>query len=696
MTKLFRVSLLFLVTLAIFGLVGCQLMNPSDSDDNDYVPVVKNLVIPVVLPTADVATEGLTKIAIREADLSEDLKVQVLINGVSKSMGVPKYWSEYPGDTSKTVIFFADTIANLGMTDTSAIGTFTMTFQGGEVINIPAGRFEDILVTTAKWISPKDVVAGVARAMGVGIPPTTQDEVPTIAATIPRITLTRNTATGQMTMTTEKITIANGTAVPDENLGTPGTSLPAPIVVVTYVEAKAGKEYEAKLALLEVVRASRAEAGCISYDLYRGNNGTIPGGGVSTASTGKFVEVQKFRSMADLNAHVASAHVTSLFAKASELFINAPNQTSPFIAAIMQGDAGPVKTETGMLQYFGILQTVTTSEALVKTAMLDLVKQTRANEAGIMRYDMFQGAFNSSTTNLIILQNYQNAAALQAHLGATYFTQFMTNIAVAANVAFNEGFFIDLVTEEAPITVLTHMTANEGQADAAIAAMLDFVTKTRAEAGCISYDLYQGSQPWTGVGTATNQFVLREVWRDSEAISIHLGTAWFGTFMGNAATFFAPSAERLFDVTAMFTTLADKASVDGMLPGFGQMTAKEGQEAAAKTAWTNFMTGTRTETGNIKFDVFQGMPANGTPANVFQLFEIYANGEAIGIHGASDAANAFRTAMATIAQNFWGCALTMKSTPVVVADIRASIIAQPSSGTTPDISFYADAMNRRR
>ena len=702
MTKLFRVSILFLIALTIFTMVGCRLIDPDDSDDPE-VAIAQSLVIPVVVPSADVDTTGVTKLALRkDVDLSKELSVQVMINGVNKSMGLPKYWAQHPTIATQTILFFAETVTNLGMTDTSAIGTFTFTLQGGEEITTSAGRFADILVTAAQSLSTGQVVAGVAQAMGVMNATTAQNQIPTIVSTIARVTLVRDTTTGSINMTPEKVTIANGVTGPAVSLGDSSTTppapiaLPAPIVVVTYVEAKDGKEYEAKLALLEVARASRSEAGCISYDLYRGNNATIPGGGVSTASTGKFVEVQKFRSIAALTAHVASSHVTSLLARATDLFKNAPNQAEPFIVAVMQGDAGPDKTETGMLKYFGILQTVAASETLVKTAMLDLVKQTRANEAGIMRYDMFQGTFNSSTTNMIILQSYQNAAALQAHLGATYFTQFMANVAVATNVAFNEGFFIDLVTEEPTITVLTHMTANEGQADAALAAMHTFVTNTRTEAGCISYDLYQGTTPWTGVGTATNQFVLREVWRDNEAIKIHLATTWFQTFMGNASTFFATPAGRLFDVTAMFSTLADKASVAGMLPGFGQMTAKEGQVSAAKTAITNFMNGTRTEPGNIKFDLFQGMPANGTSDSVFQIFEIYADSAAIGAHGASDAANAFRTAMPTVADNFWGCALIMRSSPVVITNIRASIISQSSSNTTPDISFYANAMNSRR
>ncbi|MBU1105288.1 MAG: antibiotic biosynthesis monooxygenase [Candidatus Riflebacteria bacterium] len=639
MTKLFRVSLLFFIAVAIFSLVGCQLFNPSDSDDN-YIPVVKSLVIPVVLPSTDVVGTDDSKVAIR-GNITLATPITILINNVAtQSMGLPKYWAQHPDIATMTIVFFAKTTTELGLTDTSAIGTFTMDYNGKKT-DIPAGRFEDILVTTALSLSTEQVVAGVAKAMGLDTTQTAQNQIPTIVSTVARITLTKD-ATGQVSMTTEKITIANGAAIPAETLGNPDTPLSSLITVITYANAKTGKELEAKLALLELVKASRLETGCISYDLYQGNNASIYGTwGVATAATLKFVEVQKFKDEAALNAHLQSAHVTKLLTSASNYFDNAQGQTTPFVTAKMYGNAGPDKTESGMLRYFGILKAAAGSEDKVKTAMVDLVSATRANEPNTLRYDLFQGALDTAPTNWIIYQCYKDSSALSTHLNAAYFTKFMTDIAMTAANAGNEGFFMNMISDPTPpaapvvpdtaVTVVSYMIARPDLEYQARLELIALTAATRKEAGCISYDLFQADDTYMTnnptvihVGSQTTDFfVLRERWVNNDAVNFHMNTKHFKDFWAKKDFYFLPCAgtNSPFTVTVAAAGLAvqqDKAG-KAMGPQLLITTEKQATFDATKQTLFDKIAAARNTSMILSYNLFEG--GFGSPTNQLVVWE---------------------------------------------------------------------------
>lgn len=68
--------------------------------------------------------------------------------------------------------------------------------------------------------------------------------------------------------------------------------------VIAVIEAKPGTEDEVNAAMQELAIATRAEEGCISYELK-----------VATDKPTTFITVEKWRSQEDLDGHLNSAHI---------------------------------------------------------------------------------------------------------------------------------------------------------------------------------------------------------------------------------------------------------------------------------------------------------------------------------------------------------------------------------------------------
>lgn len=60
---------------------------------------------------------------------------------------------------------------------------------------------------------------------------------------------------------------------------------------------------QAAVALAELARKTRAEDGCLAYDLYQ-----------SAAAPGTFITVEQWRSAEDLDAHMGTPHVQQAIA----------------------------------------------------------------------------------------------------------------------------------------------------------------------------------------------------------------------------------------------------------------------------------------------------------------------------------------------------------------------------------------------
>lgn len=88
------------------------------------------------------------------------------------------------------------------------------------------------------------------------------------------------------------------------------------VTVVAYHRAKPGKERALREALLAVCGPTRAEKGCINYDLHE-----------SPDDPSVLVFLENWESKADLDAHLASPHIDAFRAIAGDLLAEPPNIT---------------------------------------------------------------------------------------------------------------------------------------------------------------------------------------------------------------------------------------------------------------------------------------------------------------------------------------------------------------------------------
>src|SRR5687767_11430265 len=82
-----------------------------------------------------------------------------------------------------------------------------------------------------------------------------------------------------------------------------------PLTVVARIRAKAGKEVQVREALMALIAPTRAEKGCINYDLHQ-----------STADPQLFLFHENWTTRAALDEHLQQPHLQELGAKAEGLF----------------------------------------------------------------------------------------------------------------------------------------------------------------------------------------------------------------------------------------------------------------------------------------------------------------------------------------------------------------------------------------
>ncbi len=80
------------------------------------------------------------------------------------------------------------------------------------------------------------------------------------------------------------------------------------LTVVAEITAAPGKEAELREALLGLIEPTRAEDGCVQYDLHE-----------STGTPGQFVFYENWTSLEHLERHLASPHLEAMKARFGEL-----------------------------------------------------------------------------------------------------------------------------------------------------------------------------------------------------------------------------------------------------------------------------------------------------------------------------------------------------------------------------------------
>lgn len=80
------------------------------------------------------------------------------------------------------------------------------------------------------------------------------------------------------------------------------------LTVVARVKAKPGKEADVKRVLFGLVAPTRAEAGCINYDLHQSHD-----------DAALFLFYENWESKSHLDAHARSAHIQAFRARVGDL-----------------------------------------------------------------------------------------------------------------------------------------------------------------------------------------------------------------------------------------------------------------------------------------------------------------------------------------------------------------------------------------
>lgn len=89
-----------------------------------------------------------------------------------------------------------------------------------------------------------------------------------------------------------------------------------PVTVIAHLEARPGKEEALREALLALCPPTRAEKGCIHYDLHQ-----------STESLTLFAFHENWERKEDLDAHLQSVHIQAFFRRMDELLVKPPQIT---------------------------------------------------------------------------------------------------------------------------------------------------------------------------------------------------------------------------------------------------------------------------------------------------------------------------------------------------------------------------------
>lgn len=90
--------------------------------------------------------------------------------------------------------------------------------------------------------------------------------------------------------------------------------MPQSIRVIAHVVALPGKEAEAKKLLMELVEATRTEAGCLRYELLQ-----------SSITPTEFVFVEEWESDTAFNQHMSSPHLEEAMLEGGRLLASPPD-----------------------------------------------------------------------------------------------------------------------------------------------------------------------------------------------------------------------------------------------------------------------------------------------------------------------------------------------------------------------------------
>lgn len=184
---------------------------------------------------------------------------------------------------------------------------------------------------------------------------------------------------------------------------------------------------------------------------------------------------------------------------------------------------------------------------------------------------------------------------------------------------FNIQYSADLIENEA-IRVASRMKVKPGKEDEAHKALMALLLKTRDEKGCLSYDLYKSKFDILNEKDCPSYFLLKEKWRDGEAINFHVSTDFFGEFMSKGSDLFDGTIE----VTKRVESLRknDKVDPTGKLITLVRFKAKKGNEELINDGLIDVMKSISEKKACKMYDLYQGFEGIYDPS-VFFTYQIW-------------------------------------------------------------------------
>jgi quinol monooxygenase YgiN len=174
-------------------------------------------------------------------------------------------------------------------------------------------------------------------------------------------------------------------------------------------------------------------------------------------------------------------------------------------------------------------------EAAFRDALLLSVESTRA-EVGNIRYEVHQLANNSAA--FYVLEDWTDQAELDAYMKSPRVPAVMTEQASSDLVASPMRRRARMLSQpdarpdrprpaaksSAQVTLVPFFTIMKGEVDAVRRAHLSMLEPTRAEPGCIDYDLYQSLED-------PSVMFFYENWTDADSLHRHMNTPNFYRFV---------------------------------------------------------------------------------------------------------------------------------------------------------------------
>ncbi|MCW3838491.1 antibiotic biosynthesis monooxygenase [Micromonospora yasonensis] len=167
----------------------------------------------------------------------------------------------------------------------------------------------------------------------------------------------------------------------------------------------------------------------------------------------------------------------------------------------------------------------------VRDALLRLTQATQ-EEGGNLSYDVHQ--LKNNPAAFYVLGNWADEQALDAHLASTHVRQCLTETVAGEIVAPYTQWRMQMLSEPdarldrprpvasspAQVTLVPFFTIKAGEEAAVGKCHLEMVAISRAEPGCLGYDLYQSVEE-------PSVMFLYENWTDQAALDNHMNTSSF-------------------------------------------------------------------------------------------------------------------------------------------------------------------------